>query len=208
LSKAVQDRDDADLALRRERILSAAISAFVKEGYAEASTLEIATRARVSKRALYELVGTKQQLLAACISERARRLRVPADTTAPADRDALAHILTEFGTTLIREISDPNVVAVFRLAIAEAVAAPEAARALESMGRAARRDALKEVMAQAHAAGLVRGDPAEMADQFFGLLWGDLQIGLLLRVAERPTEAQSARRAHAAAINFLKLYAA
>src|SRR5215469_8391229 len=37
----------------RERILEAAFAAFMKSGYAAASTLEIATRARVSKRELY-----------------------------------------------------------------------------------------------------------------------------------------------------------
>ena len=37
----------------RERILEAAFAAFMKNGYATTSTLEIATRARVSKRDLY-----------------------------------------------------------------------------------------------------------------------------------------------------------
>lgn len=206
MGKAVQDQNDEDLAIRRERILNAAFSAFMKEGYAETSTLEIATRARVSKRALYELVGTKQEILAACISERARRFSVAADATIPADRDGLARALTAFGANLMREVSDPNVVATFRLAIAEAVAAPEAAWALESIGRNARRNALRELMTQAQAAGLVRGDPAEMAEQFFALLWGDLQISLLLRVTERPTESDCTRRARAAATNFLKLH--
>jgi Bacterial regulatory proteins, tetR family len=43
----------------RERILKAAFAAFMKSGYATTSTLEIATRARVSKRELYRLVGNK-----------------------------------------------------------------------------------------------------------------------------------------------------
>jgi AcrR family transcriptional regulator len=63
----------------RERILEAAFAAFMKSGYATTSTLEIATRARVSKRELYALVGNKQEMLIACISERAKRLNVPAD---------------------------------------------------------------------------------------------------------------------------------
>src|SRR5437867_3092502 len=62
----------------RERILEAAFAAFMKSGYATTSTLEIATRARVSKRELYALVGNKQEMLMACISERAQRLDVPA----------------------------------------------------------------------------------------------------------------------------------
>ena len=71
----------------RERILHAAFSAFMERGYAETSTVEIATRAQVSKRALYALVGNKQGMLVACIRERAKRLRVPADLP-PARGDA------------------------------------------------------------------------------------------------------------------------
>ena len=58
----------------RGRILEAAFSAFTERGFAETSTLEIATRARASKRELYALFGSKQDMLVACISERAKRL--------------------------------------------------------------------------------------------------------------------------------------
>src|SRR5262252_6977570 len=51
----------------RTRILDAAFAAFMKNGYAATSTLEIATRARVSKRELYTEVGNKQEMLIACI---------------------------------------------------------------------------------------------------------------------------------------------
>ena len=116
----------------RERILEAAFAAFRKSGYATASTLEIASRARVSKRELYALVGNKQEMLIACISERAKRFRVPADMPVLRDRETLEQVLASFGTKLVREVSDPTVIAVFRLAIAEAVQAPEVARALDS----------------------------------------------------------------------------
>src|ERR1700719_2693262 len=87
----------------RERILESAFAAFMKSGYAAASTLEIATHARVSKRELYALVGNKQEMLIACISARARRLRVPADFPVPRDRETLAHVLASFGAQLVRE---------------------------------------------------------------------------------------------------------
>ena len=57
----------------RDRIIEAAFSAFRENGYAQTSTLEIATRAKVSKRELYGLVGDKQKMLVACITERAGR---------------------------------------------------------------------------------------------------------------------------------------
>ena len=107
---------------------------------------------------------------------------------------------------LLREISDPTVMAVFRLAIGEAVRVPEIARTLDSVGRAASRDALIEMMANARAHGLVDGDPAEMAEQFGALLWGNLMVGLLLGVAERPSPREMARRARNAAAAFLALH--
>lgn len=205
-SMAKPRRVDADEVPVRQRILDAAFSAFMEGGYAETSTLEIATRARVSKRELYALVGSKQEMLAACIGERAKRLQVPADLPEPRDREAFARTLTAFGTQLLREVSDPTVIAVFRLAIAEAVRAPEVARALDSIGVETTRAALREIMTRAQSAGLLGGEPSEMAEQFAGLLWGNLMTSLLLRVVDRPTLGEITRRAHAAAAAFLQLY--
>jgi AcrR family transcriptional regulator len=190
----------------RERILDAAFGAFKKSGYAATSTLEIATRARVSKRELYAMVGNKQEMLIACISNRARRLGVPADLPVPRDRETLAKLLVSFGSKLVHEISDPAVIAVFRLAIAEAVQAPEVARALNSIGREASRAALRQIMAQAGASGLITGHPAELAGQFAGLLWRDLMVSLLLGVTERPNAREIAGRARDATTAFLELH--
>jgi AcrR family transcriptional regulator len=199
-------RKGDDEATARERILEAAFAAFMKSGYATTSTLEIATRARVSKRELYALVGNKHKMLIACISERAKRLDVPADLPVLRDRETLAQVLTSFGTKLVREISDPTVITVFRLAIAEAVQAPEVARALNSIGREASRAALRKIMDRARASGLLTGRPAELAEQFAGLLWGHLMVSLLLGVAERPNPSEIVGRACDATAAFLQLH--
>jgi AcrR family transcriptional regulator len=203
---AKRSQKGGDEAAVRERILDAALAAFMNSGYATASTLEIATRARVSKRELYALVGNKQEMLIACISKRAKRLDVPADLPVLRDRETLAHVLAAFGTKFVREVSDPTVIAVFRLAIAEAVQAPEVARALNSIGREAGRAALRKIMAEAQASGLLTGRPAELAEQFAGLLWRDLMVSLLLGVAERPNPREIAARALDAATAFLQLH--
>src|SRR5215467_13670779 len=80
---------DAKASSVRGRILEAAFSAFTERGFAETSTLEIATRARVSKRELYALFGRKQDMLIACISARATRLKMPADLPEIRDRETL-----------------------------------------------------------------------------------------------------------------------
>jgi AcrR family transcriptional regulator len=201
-----KERQEGDETAVRARILEAAFAAFTRSGYAAASTLEIATRARVSKRELYALVGNKQEMLVACISARAGRLQVPADLPAAYDRESLAHVLASLGAQLVREITDPTVIAVFRLAIAEAVHAPEVAQALDSIGRETSRAALRQIMARAEASGLLSGRPADLADQFGGLLWGNLLVSLLLGVAKRPNSREVAARAHQATAAFLKLH--
>ena len=199
-------KETADSAAVRDRILTAAFEAFQERGYAATSTLEIATRARVSKRELYALVGNKQKMLIAAIGERAKRLQAPADMPILRDRATLAQVLTALGTQLMREISDPTVVAVFRLAIAEAIQAPEVARTLDSIGRETSRAALRRIMSESRAAGLIEGRPADLAAQFFGLLWRDLMISLLLGVAERPNPRAIEARARDAAEAFLLLH--
>lgn len=201
-----QREKEAEETPARRRILAAAFSAFRKSGYAGTSTLEIATRAHVSKRELYALVGNKNELLAACISARAKRLQAPPDLPAPRDREALGDTLTSFGARLLREVSDPAVIVLFRLAIAEAVRAPDVARILDSIGRETSRAALREIMDRARSAGLLDGQPSEMAEQFFGLLWGNLMVGLLLGVADRPSPDEIARRARDATVAFLRIY--
>jgi AcrR family transcriptional regulator len=204
MSKRRQEGGDESAA--RRRILEAAFAAFMKSGYSTTSMLEIATRARVSKRELYALVGNKQEMLIACISERAKRLDVPADLPVLGDRESLAQVLASFGTKLVREISDPTVIAVFRLAIAEVVQAPEVARVLNSIGRETSRAALRKIMARAQASGLLTGSAAELGEQFAGLLWRDLMVSLLLGVTERPNPREIARRARDAATAFLQLH--
>jgi AcrR family transcriptional regulator len=189
----------------RERILKAAFAAFTESGYAAASTAEIAARARVSKRELYALVGDKQAMLTACIRARATRLHVPADLPVVRDRRTLAQVLVSYGAQLVREISDPTVVAAFRLAIAEAPRAPEVAQTLDATARETARDAVRSIMAQAKRSGVLKGSPSELARLFIGLLLGDLRVDLLLGVAQTPGPREIEKHARDAVAAFLRV---
>src|SRR5258708_40304789 len=90
LSKERQEgREETEV---RSRILDAAFAAFMKSGYVATSTLEIATRARVSKPELDALVGYNQEMLIECISARAPRLQETADLPVPLALQTLAHV--------------------------------------------------------------------------------------------------------------------
>jgi AcrR family transcriptional regulator len=194
----------------RERVLKAAFGVFRKRGFSGASTLEIATRAKVSKRDLYALFGSKHAMLAACIKERAARMRQPLELTAPVPESsaAVAAALVEFGTSILRVVSHPDVLTVHRLAIAESDRAPEIARTLDRNGRAANHAALADWLAKAQARGLIcAGDPAVMAAHFLAILWGGLLIQLLLRVRDAPSADEIESRAQASTRALLTLYA-
>src|SRR4051812_24622914 len=62
-----------DMPPRRRAILSAAFLVLMEQGYAGASTLEIATRAKVSKRELYAEFGSKRGILEALIASTSAR---------------------------------------------------------------------------------------------------------------------------------------
>jgi AcrR family transcriptional regulator len=189
------------------RILGAAFEAFAEEGYAGVSTLDIATRAKISKRDLYANFGSKHEVLLACIKSRADRMRLSPDLPIPGSRQMLASTLTLFATNLVLEVSHPSVIATFRLAIAEATRSPEIAEALDSAGRDATRRALAELLASAQGIGLIGpADPMEMTMQYLGLVWEGLMVGLLLGVEPPPESAQAERRAAKATAAFMQLH--
>jgi AcrR family transcriptional regulator len=207
-TKPPERRDESEIAdERRRRIQEAAFEVVRERGYAQATTLEIATRAKVSKRELYALFDDKQAIIAACIAGRVRQMQAPLELSAVRDRDGLAQLLTGFGSTVLRVVSDPEVTTLFRVAVAEAERAPDIAAALDSIGRAGNRTVLATALSHAQQAGLLRdGSPERMAEHFFGLLWGDLRLGLLLGVTPPPRKPEIGQRARAAAQAFLVAY--
>src|SRR5215831_828833 len=191
----------------QERILGAAFKAFTEDGYAETSTLDIARRAKISKRDLYAHFGSKHAVLVACIKSRADRMRLSPDLPTPRTRQMLASTLTGFATNLVLEVSHPSVIATFRLAIAEPTRSPEIAQALEVAGRDAARGALAELLGNAQSNELIGpGEPSEMVTQYLGLLWENLLVGLLLGVSTIPEPAEATRRATKATTLFMQLH--
>ena len=124
------------------------------------------------------------------------------------DRQTFIASLTNFGSTFLREICDPAVVGIYRLAAIESERSPEVAQVLDTAGRETNRTALINLLKRAQSSGiLVAGDPAIIASEFFGLLVGDVLLRLILRVADRPSAREIERRARAAADAIVRLYA-
>jgi len=191
----------------RQRVLGAAFSSFLEKGYARTSMLEIASRARISKRDLYAMCNGKPAMLKELVSERARRMRLPLDLPAVRDRKQLAAALTAFGVAIMQGICSRPVLVLQRLAVAVAEDEPEVAQTFDGAGRKVNRAALRRFLAQAQDRMVLGpGDPAAMVEDFFALLWGDLLVELLLGVATPPSERELKQKAGRATAKFLKLY--
>lgn len=196
-------RDDT-----RERVLSAGFEVFSEFGFDGASTLEIATRARVSKRELYTLFDDKQAIVLECIKWRTKQMQLPLELPRPSDARALETTLHRFGTAFLTGVCDPDVVAAFRLAIAEARRAPEIARVLNERGREPSRRLFIDLVGKAQEDGLLlAAPPAEISEFFFSVLWGDLLIRLLLEAVKLPSRAELEQRARRAADRVMAAYA-
>jgi AcrR family transcriptional regulator len=191
----------------RQRILGAAFAAFREKGYAGATTREIARRAKVSKRDLYALFPDKKIMLAACIKTTVQRARQPLELAPVRDGVALRSALEAYGTSFLLQLSQPAVVALYRLAIVEAESSPEVGRALATSGKGAVVETLTAFVRSAQAARLLgKGNPAAIAGVFMSLLWGNSMLWLLLRVEEPPDAGVAKRRARAAVEALLRLF--
>ena len=192
----------------RARILRAAFKAFTENGYAETSTLQIATLAKVSKRDLYAIFANKQAMLVSCIKNSVRKdadARRGAASCHPRSSGINAHDLRQASpdgdipSRRGRHVSFGD---------CEAERSPEVARAIDDGRRAARRT-VSELVAHAQSLGyLTPDDPSTMADRFLALLREDLMMSLLLGVVTPPGPAKIEARAADATRAFLKIYSA
>jgi len=191
----------------RQRVLEAAFAIVMDKGFAATSTLDIASRANISKRDLYLVARSKSELLRQAVAARMGKLRPPLELPIPANREAFSATLADFGFTILNSVCGRNVLALYRFAALEAETAPELARMLDALGRDAARAALGRALSRAQADGFIKtGDPAAQAGDFIALLWGDLLLRLVMRLADPPQHAALERRSHEAAEKFLTLY--
>jgi len=206
---AVQHSALDNLPSRQRAILAAAFSVLMDQGYAGASTLEIATRAKLSKRELYAEFGSKQGILEALIATTAARMQAPLSPPEIGDRHAFSSALTQYGIIALDELTSPPVLAINRLAVAEAGRSSDLGKILDHSGREPNRKALGHLMRRAQAAGFIgTGDPERISGQFFALLFGDLILRLLLGVIAPPTSREIRERAEAATAAVLTLHPA
>ncbi len=184
----------------RATILETAEAVFLAEGYLEASMDRIAARAGVSKQTLYAHFGSKEALFLAMadamIGAAAEALRKAAPTPGPeADPEPF---LQAHAREQLRTATNPGLMRIRRLAIAEADRFPDFGRAVFELGPGSSIARLEAAFVRWHGAGkLNTPDPRRAAETFNWLLMGGPTSEAML-LGRAQFAGQAAIDAHAA----------
>lgn len=115
----------------RGRILDAASSLFLEQGYASTSVEAIAARAGVSKRTLYHRYADKAELIRAVVV-RLIDDETPAPRDLPMEDGDAVTVLRRLGSRLLEAALAPRILALHRLIVAESHRFPELLDAVAS----------------------------------------------------------------------------
>jgi AcrR family transcriptional regulator len=180
--KQKRQTDEETTQSKKTAILVAAANVFFEKGYERATTLEIATTAKVSKRDIYEQFGSKQGLLESLIQLGAQRMQVPINLPVPENAKAFYAILNKFGQLYLENTFSPQNIAMYRLAIADSATSGAVASQLEISGHKPVISAVQKLFRESAEQGCIKFDlsPEDIVSLFFSTLIGDVRIKLLM----------------------------
>ena len=190
---------------KAQAILQAATRLFLAHGLQGTSMDAVAREAGVSKQTVYGHFANKEALFRACIRRKIEEFGFQEEGLPEegAARDLLLAVCRRF----MALICDPDVVAMYRVVMAEAVNHPRIAELFFESGPAATKAAVAALLAGLVSRGELRPHDADYASwQLFNLCFGNIHIrllfGLLREVPPGELEAQLTR----AVDDFLVLY--
>lgn len=168
----------------RERIRNAAIKLFLRKGYEGVSVDEIVRASGVSKPTIYSHFAGKEELFVSLLEEACERLLAP--LVEPGDARPPREILHEQAQAYAAAVLRPDVVAMHRLFVAEAVRFPRLSRQYFQAGPKRAHDGLAAFFRRQIALGNLREvDPDIAAAQFAGMVLTPLRLQMLFGVIDQ-----------------------
>jgi TetR/AcrR family transcriptional repressor of mexJK operon len=161
---------------KREQILEGARRVFLQEGFAGASTEEIAREARVSSRTLYAYFPSKEELFSAVLRaltlERSQMtMGAFAGDAEPRQLEELRGVLVQVGKRIVSTMMNPEYLALLRTMIADSHRFPELGELFRSTVPERGFKVLQSLLERAQANGVaIQGDPDILPRMFVGPL--------------------------------------
>ena len=180
---------------RRREIALVAEQVFFETGFAETTMQTIAARAGASKETLYRHFGSKEELFAEIVSQRARNWLEDLDEKF-ATPGSVADVLRTIGLKMLESILEEDAVSLCRTVVAESVRNPELGALFMAAGPERVRRRLGEFLAAATARGELQcGDGHLAARIFIGAVMSSFHLARLA-LSEPPRMSAADMRAH------------
>lgn len=183
---------------RDEEILGAAFEAFAQKGFHGATMLDIAGRARASKKTLYARFEDKAALFRALLAWGCRR-NLP-DSLPPPEADPRA-ALRRHAAAVLRAMYRPQSLSLVRIVASEAARFPEIGAQFDAMTRTASTAIVEEIARR-----LGVREKEAFAEDFIALVRGDLYFRVLIGAMKAPDDAALTAQARRAVERLLKAY--
>lgn len=179
---------------KRNLVLTAAQSVFLREGFEPSSMEAIAREAQVSKQTIYNHFGSKEELFRAVVERRCTLMGEQLNAGFLAYGDNVEKALTVFGRNLLEVMLSPQAMWMKRLLQSESHRHPQLAKIFYQLGPDATANRLAEYLAAQNVKGrLAVRDPRISAEQFVAMLPGHLRLRHLIGLADPPTRREQAR---------------
>lgn len=196
-----------DLA-KREKILAAARRLFLDFGPAPISMEQIAAEADVAKATLYANFKDKTALLTEIVKRESEKL-VANDFARVHHAAGVEEALRRFGKQLLGFLSDPEMLAMERLAAASRAYAPTSTQAFFEAGVGRAMAVLRGLIADGNASGLLDApDLGRASEDLIGLWEGMLRVEMNFRARPRLSQDEIGHRAARGVAQFMRLYRA
>ncbi|MFG2636759.1 TetR/AcrR family transcriptional regulator [Streptomyces sp. NPDC048362] len=196
-------------ARKHQAIMDAATAAFMAKGYAGTSMDDIAKLAAVSKQTVYKHFSDKEKLFAEIVLATTDRIEAVIDLVAgvPIDADALEENLIRLARQFLTTLTQPQVLQLRRLIIANADTFPELGAAWYERGFERVLATLADTFRRLADKGLLRIDDALLAANHFSglLLWIPVNKAMF-HGSPQHTRAELERHADAGVRTFLAAY--
>ncbi|MET8584768.1 TetR/AcrR family transcriptional regulator [Streptomyces collinus] len=196
-------------ALKHKAIMDAATQAFLAKGYSGTSMDDIAKLAAVSKQTVYKHFADKEKLFAEIVLATTGQVEAMVNLVAgiPADADRLEENLSRLAGRFLTALTQPEVLRLRRLIIANADTFPELGASWYEQGFERVLATLALTFGRLADAGLLRvDDPLLAAHHFSGLLLWIPVNRAMFHGGPRHTQAELDRYATAGVAAFLAAY--
>jgi AcrR family transcriptional regulator len=200
-------RSEPILGGKAESILAAAKDCFLASGYGAVSMDQIAREAGVSKATVYAHFAGKEELFGAVIA-RGCAGYFAAFTASELDAGDVRGSLMVLGRRFLDLVLSPDAIALHRIILAEVTRFPTLGDVFWQAGPERERVQIEGFLESAAAAGSIEvSDTRLAAEQFIGLVRGDIQLRQLLHLDGAAGEAEIGTAVAAAVNTFLRAFA-